>query len=48
MQLFEKLQIFSQMFIAIWESKLNLKHFAKKTLKAQVFLKLLTLKYVLT
>ena len=28
--------------------KINLKQFAKKTLKAQVFLKVLTLKYVLT
>ena len=47
MELSKKLQISSQMFIAIWELKLNLKHFPKKTLKAQVFLKLLTLKYVL-
>ena len=40
--------MFFQIFIAFLESTLNLKHFEKKTLKAQVFLKLLTLKDMLT
>ena len=31
MELRKKLQISSQMFIAIWESKLNLKYFAKNS-----------------
>ena len=48
MQLSEKPQMFFQNFIAILESTLNLHYFEKKTFKSQVFLKLLTLKDMLT
>ena len=49
MQLFEKIETFFQIFIAFLESPLNFKHFEKKmSLMAQVFLKLLTPKDVLT
>ena len=49
-QLSKKLNTFSQFFIAFLECKLNLEHFEKKkmSLIAPVFLKLLTLKDVLT
>ena len=48
-QVSEKLKTFSQFLIAFLESTLNLEHFEKKMgLIAQVFLKLLTLKDVLT
>ena len=50
MQLSEKIETFSQVCIAFFESPLNFKHFEKKkmSLMAQVFLKLLTPKDVLT
>ena len=49
MQLSEKLETFSGFFIAFFESALNFEHFEKKmSLIAQVFLKLLTPKDVLT
>ena len=49
MQLSEKPKTFSQIFIAFLESTLNFKHFeTKMSLIAQVFLKLLTPKDVLT
>ena len=48
-QLSEKLKAFSQIFVAFLEYTLNLEHFEKKmSLTAQVFLKLLTLKDLLT
>ena len=48
-QLSEKLKTFSEIFIAFLECTLNLEHFEKKmSLIAQVFLKLLTLKDLLT
>ena len=48
-QLSEKLKAFSQIFIAFLVCTLNLEHFEKKmSLTAQVFLKLLTLKDLLT
>ena len=48
-QLSEKLKTFSQFFIAYLEFALNLVHFEKiMSLMAQIFLKLLTLKDVLT
>ena len=48
MQLSEKLKTFSKFFIACFESALNFEHFEKKmSLRAQVFLKLLTPKDVL-
>ena len=50
MYLSEKSKTFSQLLIAFLESTLNFKHFEKKkkSLIAQVFLKLLTPKDVLT
>ena len=50
MQLSEKLGIFSQFFIAFWDSALNFEHFEKKRmcLIAPVFLKLMTPKDVFT
>ena len=49
MQLSEKVKTFSQSFIAFLESTLNFEHFEKEmSLIAQVFLKLLTPKDVLT
>ena len=49
MQLSGKLKIFSQFFIAFFESTLNFEHFEKKiSLIAQVFLKLYTPKDVFT
>ena len=47
-QLSEKLKYFSKFFTAFLECTLNLEHFKKLSLIAQVFLKLLTLKDVLT
>ena len=48
-QLSEKLKTFSPFFIVFLECTLNLEHFKKQmSLIAQVFLKLLTVKYVLT
>ena len=49
MQLSEKLEIFSQFFVAFLESALHFEHFEKKmSLIAQVSLTLLTLKDVFT
>ena len=49
MQLSEKVQTFSQFFIALLESTLNFEHFEKEiSLIVQAFLKLLTLKDMLT
>ena len=49
MQLSVRLETFSDFFIPVLESKLNFKHFEKEMrLIAQVFLKLLTPKDVLT
>ena len=49
MQLSEKVKTFSQFFIALLESTLNFEHFEKEiSLIAQAFLKLLTLKDMLT
>ena len=50
MQLAKKLKTFSQFFIAFLKSTLNFEHFEEKkmSLIAQVFLKLLTPKDVLT
>ena len=51
MQLAKKLKTFSQFFIAFLKSTLNFEHFERKkkmSLIAQVFLKLLTPKDVLT
>ena len=48
MQLSKKLKIFCYVLIAFLESTLNLEHFEKKSLIALVFLKLLTLKNVVT
>ena len=49
MQLSEKLETFSGVFIAFLESALSFEHFEKKkSLMAQVFLKLLTPKDMFT
>ena len=48
MQLSEKLKPLSQIFIAFLKKTFNFKHFEKKELQAQVFLKLFNLKDVLT
>ena len=49
MQLSEKVKTFSQFFIAFLQFPLNFEHLKGKiSLRAQVFLKLLTLKDVLT
>ena len=48
MHLPEKSKTFSQLLIAFLESTLNFKHLKKISLTAQVFLKLLTPKDVLT
>ena len=49
MQLPEKQKTLSQIFIAFLAATLNIKHYEKKmSLKAQVFLNLLTPKEVLT
>ena len=48
MQLSKKLKIFCYVLIAFLESTLNLEHFEKKSLIALVFLKLLTMKNVVT
>ena len=47
-QLSQKLHTFCQDLIAFLESTLNLKHFEKKSLIAQAFLKLLNLTDLLT